>query len=321
MVNISKPLFSIILPTYNRDDVISCAIESVLYQSVSAFELLIVGDGCTDKTEQIAKKYSAADPRVKWFPFPKSPNFGYKNRNAVLKEAKGKYLAFAAHDDLWMRDHLEIFRHFFEKNGDIHIAYTRPLWVCPDGTILPSAFNTDDPYIKNIFLNIHNEIPADCVVHKTDLIRKAGFYNTRIKKAGDWDLWKRATNAGNGNIGFISAPSTFHFRANWRDDSNSWDSFLVAMHKIIRRDILRKRLVVNPQKGKTLQRIFWEDVVNSDKKITELRKDIFIAIDALAQEATLVAAENKNLKNGIKRIKGTKGYRLMEFIRKLNFKV
>lgn len=320
MVKLSNPLFSIILPAHNRDDVISYAIESVLFQTVTDFELLIVGDGCTDKTEQIAQNYAAKDKRVKWYPYPKSPNFGYKNRNFVLREARGKYLAFAAHDDLWMKDHLEIFRNFFEENADTGIAYTRPLWVSPDGTILPSAFNTDDPYIRNVFLTIHNEIPGDCVVHKTDLMKKVGLYNSRIKKAGDWDLWKRIISKGNGKIGFISTPSTFHFRAGWRNDGNSWDAFLTAMHKIIQRGVLRKNLAVNYQKGKILQGIFWEDIVTSDERIDRIRKDVHTAIDALAQDATLVAAENKNLRADIKKLKSTKGYRIMEFIRKLSLK-
>lgn len=116
---------------------------------------------------------------------------------------------------------------------------------------------------------------------------------------------------------YIPIPSTFHFRASWRSDETSWDAFLTAMHKIIHRDKLRQKFAINPQKGKPLQRVFWEKIAKSDESITQLRKDTITAIEALAQETTLIAAENKNLKRDLIKLKSTKGYRLMEFLRKL----
>src|SRR5688572_25350774 len=132
-----EPKFSVLLPTHNRPDVLPFAIRSVLDQTVHDFELLVVGDGCTDHTSDIVRDF--ADPRIRWFDLPKAPNFGYANRNIALRSARGAYIAFMAHDDLWLPDHLELLRPFIERDG-VELAYSRPLWVIPLGLIAPSAF-------------------------------------------------------------------------------------------------------------------------------------------------------------------------------------
>ena len=135
---VSAPLFSILMPTHDGLDTIFHAIQSVLDQTIGDFELFIdVGDGCATGTEGAVADFN--DPRIKYFDFPKAPYFGYANRNAALRHSSGKFIAFAADDDLLLTDHLRLLHEALE--GGATLAYTQALWVSTDGIAAPFLTN------------------------------------------------------------------------------------------------------------------------------------------------------------------------------------
>ena len=110
-----KPLVSIITPVYNCEDTIGETIESVLNQTLSDFEMLIVDDISNDKTIDIIKKYQKQDKRIKLF-ILKEKGGAASARNKALKEASGQYIAFLDGDDLWVSDKLEKQIKFMQEN-------------------------------------------------------------------------------------------------------------------------------------------------------------------------------------------------------------
>ncbi|PJF41015.1 MAG: hypothetical protein CUN54_02990 [Phototrophicales bacterium] len=207
---------SILLPTHNRADVLPFAIKSVLWQTEQNFELLIVGDGCTDNTTEIVNQFD--DERIRWFDLPKAPYFGYANRNIALRQAKGEFVAFVGHDDILLPDHLEIMLSAFES-AEIEWAYSRPMWVNPDGTMMPFMTNLQNPEHLNFFLNAGNTIPASNVVHRRSCFEKYGYWPEDIPQGADWKLWDNIIRGGNQqNFAYVPHPSALHFRANWRTD-------------------------------------------------------------------------------------------------------
>ena len=210
------PRWSILLPTHDRADVVGFAIRSVLAQTVEDWELLVVGDGCTDDTADVVSGFD--DDRIRWFDLPKAPGFGYANRNLAMAEAEGSLVGFMAHDDLLLPDHLERMGPLFDRRG-VEWAYSRPLWIENDGTIVPFAFDLRRPDALHEFLNGSNRIPASCIVHRRSCYDDYGWWPEQSRGGGDFVLWKQILGPSNGaNLDYQPAPTCLHFRADWRVD-------------------------------------------------------------------------------------------------------
>ncbi len=101
-----KPLFSVIIPSFNRAWALPRSIESVLCQTLEDFELILVDDGSTDETPQVLNSYARSDDRIKIIT---SKNHGVSHaRNCGITSAKGQWLAFLDSDDEWLEDKLEL---------------------------------------------------------------------------------------------------------------------------------------------------------------------------------------------------------------------
>lgn len=212
----ATPLFTILLPTHNRADVLGFAIRSILNQTCQDFELLVVGDGCTDNTADVVTGF--ADDRIRWFDLLKEEGFGYANRNTALDQARGSLIAFAAHDDLLLPDHLERIADAFERRPWTHWVYCRPLWIDDEGTIMPFFLNLTRRHAYDQFMQHYNPLPAGCVAHRRECFEKAGMWPTDMQEGGDWALWRRIImQYGQKALHFLRAPSHLHFRADWRD--------------------------------------------------------------------------------------------------------
>ena len=102
------------MPTYNCGRFIRESIDSVLAQTYTEWELLIVDDGSTDETEQIV--VGNADPRIRYLRNPQTVGAAL-TRNTALREARGSYIAFLDADDVWMPTKLERQIAFMEQHG------------------------------------------------------------------------------------------------------------------------------------------------------------------------------------------------------------
>lgn len=255
-----RPKYSILLPTHNRADVLPFAIRSVLSQTITDFELLVVGDGCSDETGAVAQSFS--DERIRWFDLPKAPHFGYANRNIALREAAGELVAFMAHDDLWLPDHLELLAACLARTG-AEIAYSRPLWVISPGFLAPLAFNLNDPQTLSRFLERqYNSIPAGCVAHRRECFAKYGYWNEHLPSGGDLDMWSRIIEGGKRkNFVYVPEPTCLHFRANWRKEADVGQPQVrvwAALHSLGNFVPAELKLLAPP--GATEQETFWRAI-------------------------------------------------------------
>lgn len=109
------PVASIVMATYHRPQVLAYAIRSVLQSTLSDWELIVVGDGCTDDTERVVRAF--ADPRIRWHNLPENTGNQAAPNNAGVALARGEYLFFLNHDDLWFGDHLADMIQALEESG------------------------------------------------------------------------------------------------------------------------------------------------------------------------------------------------------------
>lgn len=277
-----SPLISIILPTHNRADVLPFFIESVLEQSVTDFELLIVGDGCSDHTSELVRSFD--DPRIRWYDLPKAKNFGYANRNIAFRNSFGKYVGYMAHDDLILRDHFEKLIAPLEENPQIDIAYSRPLWVSQDGLIIAAEFNLDNPESLQAFLTRRqNALPASCFVHRRSCFERFGYWNEELPNRGDWDMWIRIIEGGNrNNFAFVTEPTCLHFVAIWKNDRDSRQPELTRWRKFYESgNEIPAILQIPIPDGEPEQKIIWT-LIREDPilRAQEIRK-VIIQVYAL----------------------------------------
>lgn len=183
---------SIIIPTYNRRNLIGKAIDSVLAQSWPDYELIIVDDGSTDATgEYISRKYP--DPRIHYYYQPnKGQNFA---RNLGLSKATGEFLCFLDSDDLWPDNKLEISLTAFQEHPDVDIVYGDEIIIDEQGNELGKERIKRYSGMVSAKLIVDNFVGMSAAMVRTDAVRKIGGMDEKIKVADDYSLWLRLSSS------------------------------------------------------------------------------------------------------------------------------
>lgn len=145
-------MISVIMPAYNSERYISGAVESVLSQSYTDWELIIVDDGSTDRTPEIIDEYAEKDFRIKVF---HRKNSGVSEaRNFALDNICGEYVTFIDSDDIYHIDRLKIMRHVFEQNPECDAVFAEHKEFKGDLNILEEKVFGETAIIKNDILKI-----------------------------------------------------------------------------------------------------------------------------------------------------------------------
>ena len=163
-----RPLVSIILAAYNWTSVLGYAMRSVIWQTFSDWELLVVGDACTDDTAQVVASFD--DPRIRWHNLAENTGNQSGPNNAGLAMAGGKYIAYIHQDDLWLPDHLGVLVAALEPS-DAVLAHALALVVGPPpelGRWIAEMTYGTDLGSEEVFFTT----PA--VMHRADAAREVG---------------------------------------------------------------------------------------------------------------------------------------------------
>jgi glycosyltransferase involved in cell wall biosynthesis len=183
------PVVSVILPTYNRGHFIAEAVESVLSQSFTDFEIIVVDDGSSDNTAEVMQ--GIADPRVIYL---RQANQGRSNaRNHALSRARGRYIAFLDSDDLFMPGKLAMQVEYLDAHAGTGMVYTSA--HCIDYSGNPLAENYRASVSGWIYTSIAFFRPVTItlptVMARRELFEKAGGFDENMHRFEDTDMWRR----------------------------------------------------------------------------------------------------------------------------------
>jgi len=195
---------SVIIPTYNRANLLPRAIESVLRQTFKNFELIIVDDGSTDNTTEVVKEFLKKDKRIKYIKLNKNSGVPAHPRNIGIQNAVGEYIAFLDSDDEWLPEKLEKQMQLF-TNSSNNLGF-----VGCNGIVIDEKNNKTTEYkilkYEDIFkeLLINNFISTSSILVKKKVFNKIGFFDENLKIGEDRDMWIRI--AQQYKFDFISQP-------------------------------------------------------------------------------------------------------------------
>lgn len=180
-----SPAVTVIIPTYNSSGTLKLSIESVLGQDFADYEVWVVGDGCTDDSEQVLA--SIADPRIHWVNLAVNSRTPSKPRNEGLQRSQGRYIAYLGHDDLWFPWHLSELVTGIEQSGADLVASLGVL-LAPDGR--HRAFTLPDRP-----MDLTGAISPSNWLHRKSLIDAIGSWTTKFRLTDDREFFRRVQAA------------------------------------------------------------------------------------------------------------------------------
>jgi GT2 family glycosyltransferase len=197
-----EPTFTIAMPAYNSSRTIGAAIRSVLAQTRSDFELVVVDDGSSDDTTAQVARFE--DERVR---LVRQENSGPgAARNLAIIASRGRYVSMLDSDDLWLPTYLESMAAVLDANPDVGLAYT-DAWVLDDATRRirrttamhyqhPPRDPPRDPFeFLALLLKRGNFVFTSTTVRHTAL-EQVGLFEAALKPAEDFGLWLRIVAGG-----------------------------------------------------------------------------------------------------------------------------
>ncbi len=204
MKNISsqKPLVSVIIPTFNRGHIIARSVDSVLAQTFTDYEIIVVDDGSTDNTGEFLKKHYG--DRIQYI--SQSVNKGLANaRNRGIEASRGTYIAILDDDDLWLPEKLALQVELLKKDPELSLAYCGTMKVNSRGELIEEIRPSQRGQIFEAMLYQNCLLgPASVAIFPRAVLRASGMFDAGLSSCADWDLWIRM--ARNGKVDFVNRP-------------------------------------------------------------------------------------------------------------------
>jgi glycosyltransferase involved in cell wall biosynthesis len=254
------PLVSVVMPVYNQEEYLPAAIESVLAQSYSNIELLIVDDGSTDLSGDICEAYASQDPRIT---IMRQKNAGpSKARNTAIAMAKGAYICLLDADDLMVSEKIMTQLNVMLKDPEIDISYTALLLIDSQGNFIGEIHSQEysqEDFVTQMFFR--NVIPNPNTIMAKSTCLKQNLYNETFKHGEDFELMLRL--AQQFRFKYIDMPLT-SYRRHTENLSNDLTAHRKAELRVLKnyskehiKTVIDKSLLPKKEKQLMCAKIFY----------------------------------------------------------------
>jgi len=180
------PEVSVIIPTFNRTDLLAQAIDSVLSQSYTDFELIVVDDGSTDATQALLSQYRG---RIRYL-FQENRGVSAA-RNLGIKAARGLYICLLDSDDLWLRDKLKEQIRLMKGDTKIRVSYTDEVWIRGGKRVNQGKRHRKySGWILRKLLPLCLISPSSVMIER-GVFEEVGLFDESFPVCEDYDLWLR----------------------------------------------------------------------------------------------------------------------------------
>ncbi|HEX7490074.1 MAG TPA: glycosyltransferase family 2 protein [Candidatus Limnocylindrales bacterium] len=200
----NAPAVSVIVPAHNRAETIAAAIESIRSQTFEDFEIVVVDDGSSDGTADIARALESKEPRLRVHAHPHNRG-AQAARNTGIRAARGEWIAFLDSDDLYYRDSLEL-RLAAAKGTDLGVIHSACDAIGPDGPV-PFPIPPVEGDVRRALLTAPAPMFQGMIVRR-ELLHRIGLLSESVPAYQEWDTSIRL--AAVTRFGFVAQP-TFEY--------------------------------------------------------------------------------------------------------------
>lgn len=236
----SNPLFSIIIPTYNRAHLLSKTINSLISQTYKNWECIIVDDVSTDDTRNLVEKYSKSDSRFQFHVREKNPKGASHCRNIGLENAKGDYIIFLDSDDMLLDFCIEKRLDYINKNPFSNFYVFPMLTEVKTNVFKEKKIPESESYLKD-FLSYKIWWGIMCVTWESKFLKKLGGFNINYSRLNDPEIHIRAMLLSNTNFKVFNSaePDSKYVLAERKDykifSQKYFDTILLFIPDIIKK--------------------------------------------------------------------------------------
>jgi len=253
-----NPKVSVIIPTYNRANLLPRAINSVLSQTFQDFELIVVDDASIDNTKEVVENFQKKDKRIRYIQRKNSGGGPTKAINAGLKVAQGEYISFLEDDDEWLPEKTEKQLELFRKSKKKNLGFVGcNVLIIDEKLKTTKTYNLpkykDNVFLKKLLVGSKFFFNFSILIVKKEVVSEVGFLDENLKIAADQDIYLRI--AQKYSFDFVPVPLIkFHIhgsnlsrKPNYNKEMSEW---LYMLEKY--RDLYKNNPMANSCKQRRL---------------------------------------------------------------------